>query len=147
MTEQIDAAVTATDADGAYPGPWQSVRAAALRFLQFGGFAFALNIAITTAGHEVLGLPAAVAFGLALVTVFFVSFFGFRRFVYRASGSARRQMLRFLAVLIPARAAEYGAFLILVPVAGLNYLLASILILAISAVAKFLIFRHWVFAR
>lgn len=119
--------------------------AALWRFLQFGGFAFALNIAITATAHELVGLPATIAFGLALVTVFFVSFFGFRRFVYRASGSPRRQMLRFLAVFVPFRAAEYGAFLLLVPVAGMDYLVATVLVLATSAIAKFFTFRHWVF--
>ena len=143
--EQTDTAGTVAGAADARTGRNRPVLAAAWRFLQFGGFAFALNIAITATGHELLGLPAATAFGLALVTVFFVSFLGFRGFVYRASGSPRRQMLRFLAVLVPVRAAEYGAFLILVPVAGLNYLLATLLVLAISAIAKFVVFRHWVF--
>ncbi|NBC34867.1 MAG: hypothetical protein GVY13_19525 [Alphaproteobacteria bacterium] len=117
------------------------------RFLQLGGLAFALNLAITTTGHEVLGLPAALAFGIALVTIFFLNFFGFRRFVYRATGGgARRQMLRFLAAIIPLRAAEYGAFVALTGLAGADYLLATIVVLSASAIAKFITFRVWVFA-
>lgn len=117
------------------------------RFLQLGGLAFALNLAITATGHEVLDLPAAAAFGIALVTVFFLNFFGFRRFVYRATGgAARRQMLRFVAAIIPLRAAEYGAFVMLHAVAGMDYLLATVLVLSASAIAKFITFRVWVFA-
>lgn len=122
------------------------IAGAAWRFLQLGGLAFGLNLAITVTAHGVLGLPANVAFAIALVILFFVNFFGFRRFVYRACGPAHRQMLRFLSALIPLRALELVAFLVLHNWVGIGYLLAAALILAASAIAKFLIFRQWVFA-
>ena len=123
------------------------VLGAAWRFVQLGGFAFALNLGITVTGHEIVGLPADLAFAIALVTVFFVNFYGFRRFVYRKCGPARRQMLRFLIALIPLRAIEFAAFVALHQLAGIDYVVATILVLATSAIAKFITFRLWVFAR
>lgn len=118
---------------------------AGMRFLQLGGFAFCLNLAITTSLHELLGLPADLAFAIALVTLFFVNFFGFRRFVYRSTGHARGQIGRYFIAVLCFRLAEYGGFLLLYQHIGIDYLPTAMAVLAISAGAKFLTFRNWVF--
>ena len=118
---------------------------AGVRFLQLGGFAFCLNIAITTTLHELMGLPADLAFAVALLTLFFVNFFGFRRYVYRSTGHARGQIGRYFIAVVCFRLAEYGGFLLLHKQIGIDYLPTAMAVLAISAVAKFLTFRNWVF--
>ena len=145
--QTVERAGTLADSAGPAAPEKRPVLGAAWRFVQLGGLAFALNLTITITGHEVLGLPADVAFGAALVPVVFVNFYGFRRFVYRTRAPARRQMLRFLAALIPLRAAEFLAFLALHQLAGIDYVAATVLVLATSAIAKFITFRVWVFAQ
>lgn len=107
---------------------------------------FGLNLGITAAGHEWLGLPEELAFLISLGTVMVINFLACRYLIFEASeGSATQQAIRFLASAIGFRSAEYLTFLAIHTWLGVHYLIAVTGVLGFFFVAKFLFFGRFVF--
>lgn len=85
---------------------------------------------------------AAVAFALAFV----VNFFSLRRLVFSSSRGAGRDLFVYAASSLFFRLAEYLAFLLLYAV-NVQYVLALVGVLAVSATAKFFWYRHTLHSR
>jgi len=116
------------------------------RFLAGSALSFGLNIGITWFVHEVLGWDPAIAFAIALVTVFATNFFVLRHFVFEAgSGAAAGQAARYLSLALGFRLAEYAAFLVVHNGLRVPYLVTATVVLAASTIVKFFVYGSKVF--
>lgn len=112
-----------------------------------GALNLGLNLGLTAFLHEVVHAPAEVAYGVGLITIFILNFFLSRHYIYddASGGDPRGQLVRFVVTSGGFRVLEYGAFLILHSVLGVYYLAAAVAVQVTSFLAKFAIFRGWVF--
>jgi putative flippase GtrA len=116
------------------------------RFLIGSAASFGLNIGITWFIHEVLGWDPAIAFAIALLSVFTTNFFVLRHFVFEAGGvAAGTQAVRYLLLALGFRGAEYVAFLLVHEIARVPYLITATLVLATSTLVKFFVYGSKVF--
>jgi putative flippase GtrA len=123
-----------------------------MRFLRFGSGAavsFGGTLAVTFVATEWLQLRERFSFAVAVIVMFFVNFAYLRYVVFRAS---RRhwldQMKDFFVASVGFRVAEYLAFLVLLDVFHLHYLLSVASVLVVSFLIKFQVFdRHTFRAR
>lgn len=105
-----------------------------------------LTLAVTALGHEIFRLDEETAYLIALIITFGVNFLGARFYVYKSTYMPMgRQLGAFLLSSLGFRGLEYAAFLILHSLLGMYYLLASILIMTISFICKFLFYRSTIF--
>ena len=108
---------------------------------------FALNLGLTAALSDGLGLPPALAFAVTLATVTTMQFLLLRHVVFPSRHRPwLKQLGEFLASIAAFRALEYAAFVLIYQTLGLHYLLTVALVLSASFVGKFLVYRFRVFA-
>ena len=125
---------------------WRTFGGSRGRYIVMSGFSFSLNVGLTVALHETIGLAEEAACLTALVTVFVINFFGQRHFVFQAQrGDAKRQVIRFCITSWTCRSAEYLGFLLLHSLLGEQYVLALLFVLIVSFCFKYAIFKAMVF--
>jgi putative flippase GtrA len=128
---------------------WLSLRSVfyeAVRFVGMGFISFPLGLGISALCHEVLGWPEEIAVATAIGILLILNFFLSRIYVFRSIKSVRSQLVRFVAVALTMRGAEYLLFLLLLRVIHVPYLVAMATALVISLGIKFVIYRTWVFS-
>ena len=117
------------------------------RFTLLAAQNFALNLGLTAALTEGLGLPPAWAFGITLVVMTAFQFVLLRYVVFPSRHRAwPAQLAEFLASIAAFRLLEYAAFVLVYESLGLHYLLTITGILMVSFLGKFLLYRFRVFA-
>jgi putative flippase GtrA len=119
----------------------------AVRFGGVGVLSYVLGIGVAALCHEVAGLPEKVAVAVSLITVLLTNFFLARLFIFKSAGSVHGELVRFVATSTVMRGLEYLAFLALMSVAGLGYLVAMTVAMIVSTIAKFFIYRAVVFRK
>lgn len=116
------------------------------RFALLSGISFTLNFGLTVLLHEWLAVPQEAAFAVSLVTVFVVNFLACRYVVFDGrGGSAKKQLALFTITSVVFRGSEYVVFLLVHTLAGVEYRVAILSILAVSAVLKFFTYRTAIF--
>jgi hypothetical protein len=89
-----------------------------------------------------------LAFAVTLVVMTCLNFLACRYWVFgRGDMPVHRQFLSFIAAAAGFRGAEFVLFIVLHTLCGVPYDLAVASLLCVSAVAKFLFFRGYVFRR
>ncbi|TCJ32804.1 GtrA family protein [Parafrankia sp. BMG5.11] len=121
------------------------IKAIAGQVLRFGistGFSAALSFGLPLILHEYLGLtePAAVAIGFAIA--YAGNIWLLRNFVFRSTADWWGEVFRYMAINAAFRLIEYGAFFFLFKTAGLDYRIALLAVLGVSAVLKFFLYRE-----
>jgi putative flippase GtrA len=118
-----------------------------LRFAASGAIGFCVNVSTTVSLHEGLGAPEEVAFAVALVAVFLLSFFAGRYLIFEsaARGDPTRQLAKFVLWNGGFRLAEYTGFLIFHTILGTPYILAIIAVLGASFLTKYVAYSNVVF--
>src|SRR3954464_12113709 len=115
------------------------------RFAAAGLLSYGVGAGLSALFREVLGLRAEVAVGLSLTILLLTNFGINRAFVFRASGNAKGEFLRFGIASAVMRGVEFLVFLGLLHLVHLDYLVAFTLALVISNGAKFVLYRTVVF--
>lgn len=106
-----------------------------------------LGYALTVALHEGLGMPAEWAYALAVLTCSVLNFFGARHYVFRGrKGPLFLEATKFFPSILLFRAMEIVLFSTLNRLLD-NYHFAYLSTTAISAMAKFLVSRMFIFKR
>ena len=118
----------------------------AIRFVGSGLVVFPVGLGVSALCHEVFGWRAEISTAVAIFVLLLINFVVGRLFVFRSSGSVRRQFTRFAGIALAMRGAEYLAFLALFRVVGIPYLLSMLSALIMSSSIKFFVYRMWVFA-
>lgn len=147
----IGPATTTQDPDrmiAALGRQWRGLAGELIRFGSVGLFSFALGAGLSALFSEVLGLRAeasvAISLGILLVTNFWLS----ARFVFRtAERVSYGHFARFAGTSLLMRGSEYVLFLVLFRIAGLHYLIALTVAMALSSCVKFFLYRGYVFGR
>lgn len=108
---------------------------------------FASNLVILIAIHELLGVGSFAAVPMAMIAVTLLNFCTLRLLIFRSSEKSWMTLLmHFIGSIAAFRVGEYLAFLFIHGVAGVHYTIAYAVVLALSAVGKFLFLRGVVFA-
>ncbi len=130
---------------GQVPSLAKSTLAAQLaRFTVSTGFSAAMSFGLPIALHEWLGVGERIAVAIGFAAAYAGNIVLLRLFVFRSRGSWRKQLARYIPVNGAFRLAEYFAFLLLFERAGLDYRIAMLVVLGVSAGLKFFIYR-WIF--
>ena len=120
-----------------------------LRLLRFGSGAalsFGSIMVITFVAREWANLSEQLAFAISLILVFFINFATLRWIIFRSTRvPVKKQMRGFLLATVGFRVIEYLAFLVLLSVLNLNYLVVVALVLVVSFAAKFEYFNRKIF--
>ena len=96
--------------------------------------------------HEGAAVRPSIAVAVGLLTTFFVNFAVAKSYVFGRAGALKIQMMRFAFVSLNFRVAEYVSFLLLSLAFGIDYMIALITVLVASLIAKFFIYKFFVFA-
>jgi putative flippase GtrA len=96
--------------------------------------------------HEQWGVSPPRAAAVAFTIAFLVNFVSLRRLVFSSSRGAGRDLLVYGASSLFFRSAEYAAFLLLFAI-KVQYVIALLAVLAVSATAKFFWYRHTLHGR
>lgn len=91
--------------------------------------------------HEQLGVSPPRAAAIAFALAFVVNFVSLRRLVFSSRRGATRDLFVYAASSVFFRSAEYVAFLLLYAI-NVQYVIALVGVLAVSATAKFFWYRH-----
>ena len=114
------------------------------------GLATALSATVTLGLpvllHQVFGVPARIAVGIAFAAAFVLNFVSTRGFVFKSTGRARPELVRYVIASAGFRLAEYLAFLALYEL-GLVYFVAQIIVVVASLSLKFATFKRFVYRR
>jgi len=116
-----------------------------LRYAVVSGLSAAITLGVPIVLHEAAGLGEEAAVAIALAAAFVVNFALFRAYVFATEGGMADQLVRFALVRLAMRGGEYVFFLLLHTLFGLYYVLALLVVLAVSTVVKFLVDRTLVF--
>lgn len=112
------------------------------------GLATALSATVTLGLpvllHQVMGVPARIAVGIAFAAAFVLNFISTRSFVFKSSGQPRDELVRYVIASAGFRLAEYLAFLALYAF-GLVYYVAQIIVVVASLFLKFATFKRFVY--
>lgn len=117
----------------------------AARFLVAGLFSYSFGISLAAILREIVGLRAEISVAASLGVLVVANFWFVRQWVFRATGRADTQFLRFLITSAATRGGEYLLFLLLLRIGGVYYLLALTISMGISTCIKFVLFRTLVF--
>jgi putative flippase GtrA len=110
------------------------------------GISVSVTVVLPILLHELFAVREERAVLIAFNTALVVNFLTLRHFVFSKGGSALRDLAFYGAINILFRVAEYGAFSLLFATLGLHYVIAILIVLFISAIVKFLVYRFVVFA-
>lgn len=116
-----------------------------VRFVASGAPSLAVGFATAVALRELAGLPPEIAGAAGLVASLLLSFVIVRRFVFARTGPPGGEFVRYVAISLGFRAIEYLAYLLLLDRLGLAYPAAYLVVVSCSVVAKFLLYRGFVF--
>lgn len=111
------------------------------RFGMITGLSALVSLGLPIVFHEVLHIGPKVAVGISQLSVLLINFLTLRAFVFRSNGSLRRDMVRYGASAVVFRGLEYLSFLLLFELAGVFYVTALVITLAVSTVIKFIWYR------
>jgi 2-polyprenyl-3-methyl-5-hydroxy-6-metoxy-1,4-benzoquinol methylase/putative flippase GtrA len=105
-------------------------------------------LAVSSLLHEVVGLDEALAVSVAFAASLVVNYAVLRVYVFPGqTAPVGRQFAQTVATSVAFRGIEYLMFLGLHLLLGIHYLIATTTVVFISAAAKFIVYRHVVFAR
>ena len=106
-----------------------------------------VNLGLTIGLHEGFGIDPAIAYGVALVTVFLMNFVLFRYYVFVQAEPLALvpQFMVYTTSAIGFRLTEYLAFLLLHTLLGVHYVLTIFVVQGISFVVKFFFYGKLVF--
>ncbi len=113
------------------------------RYVLTGLAGLAVSLAVTVLMHEGAGLPADAAFAVALGVVFAFQFLANAFFVFD-SGADRNAFLRYAGSALVFRLADFLLFAGLRELAAPYYVAAALAVL-VTNLAKFLVYRNFVF--
>jgi putative flippase GtrA len=117
----------------------------AIGFGASGIISIGVNFLVTVFLHELVGLPARVAYAFGLSTTIIINFLFIRKVIFRSQRNVNKQFLIFLGSSFAFRGAEWIAFVIIETVADLPYIWVMLCIHTISAVIKFWYYKLFVF--
>jgi putative flippase GtrA len=117
-----------------------------VRYALAGVVSAAITLGVPVALHEGLGIDPRIAVAISLVMAFVVNFITNRRFVFKSQGNARGELQRFAIVSAAFRLGEYGLFLLLFAL-GMAYYIAQPVVLGLTVMLKFLVYRGFVYGR
>ena len=100
-----------------------------------------ITIGLPVLLHEQWGVRPPKAAAVAFALAFLVNFVSLRRLVFSSRRRASRDLFVYAASSLFFRSAEYVAFLLLFAI-GIQYVIALVGVLAVSATAKFFWYRH-----
>ncbi len=118
-----------------------------VRYLAAGAFSYGMGIALSAVFHEFAGVRQEIAVALSLTAIIITNFWIARKVIFRASGNAHGQFIRFASTSLIMRLLEYATFMLLLRKAGINYILSLTLAMAMSTCFKFLLYRMFVFRK
>lgn len=123
-------------------------RKSLLRYVAITLLSAAVNFGVAIALADGLGTSEELAYGVALITVFAMNYLFMRYYIFAGpQRGAAGQFVIYTASAVGFRTSEYLAFLVLHTWLGMHYLLAMLLILGGSFIAKFLYYGRVVFGR
>jgi len=126
--------------------PAKPIRTQAFRFALLSGLSFVVNLSMTFALHEWIGLSSLIAVPIAMACVTTMNFAALRWFVFGHDGrGVWRQFVGFVGSIAGFRLVEYAAFALIHGVFGSPYLTTYAAILVASLIGKFLLLRGTVF--
>jgi putative flippase GtrA len=117
------------------------------RYLGAGAVSYGMGIALSALFHEIAGLRQEIAVALSLVIVMTTNFWIARMLIFRATGSAHGQFVRFALTSLIMRGIEYVSFMLLLHQLGINYLVSLTVAMVLSTCVKFFIYRTFVFGK
>ncbi len=104
-----------------------------------------LSFCLPVVLHELAKITEEASVAISLGVVFLLNFVTVRVFVFRSKAQPMFQFVKFAASSVLFRFAEYLMFLAAFRSLGLHYLVALLLALTVSFVAKFFFQRAYVF--
>ena len=113
----------------------------ATRFIMVTGLSALFSLGLPVLLHELLHIDPKIAVAISQLSVLLMNFLTLRAFVFRSSGSLRRDVVRYGASAVVFRGLEYLSFLLLFELAGLFYVTALVITLLASTVIKFIWYR------
>jgi putative flippase GtrA len=126
--------------------PAKPIRTQAFRFALLSGMSFVVNLSMTFALHERVGLSSLIAVPIAMACVTAMNFAALRWFVFGHDGrSVWHQFAGFVGSIAGFRLVEYAAFALFHGVFGSPYLTTYAAILVASLIGKFVLLRGTVF--
>lgn len=128
-----------------------------VRYLVNTGLSFVVNLGLTALLHEVFEVREAMAYAVALVTVFVMNFILFRYYVFDGrTDRPARQLGAFAATSVVFRSGEWVAFRLLTEAPFFHelneryafyYLLVIIAVQGTTFVIKYFVYGGWLFKR
>lgn len=118
-----------------------------IRYVIASIFSASLSLSLPMFFHEGVGLSEELAVGISLTAVFVINFFILRMYVYQSKESRHKQIWKFAFSSAAFRTGEYLAFLLIYSVSSIHYIIALMLVLAPSFLAKFFVQRTFVFLK
>lgn len=128
-----------------------------VRYLVNTGLSFVVNLGLTALLHEVFEVREAMAYAVALVTVFVMNFLLFRYYVFDGrTDQPAKQLGTFAATSVVFRTGEWIAFRILTEAPFFRefneryayyYLLVIIAVQGTTFVIKYFVYGGWLFKR
>ena len=116
-----------------------------LRYVSLSALSAFVTIVCPILLHEVAGVREEAAVGLSLVAAFILNFVMFRSFVFRSTGRAPRQFVRYLVFSLSFRVLEYLGFLLLFRVFSILYSASIVIVFVVSYVVKYICWKYVVF--
>ena len=121
--------------------PSNRLLAQVVRFGVSTGFSATLSVGMPIFLHEVFEIDPKVAVAIAFATAYVANIFLLKLFVFRSTGSWLAQLAKYIPINGAFRLAEYAFFLLLYSALAIEYRVAIIISLGVSAVFKFFIYR------
>jgi putative flippase GtrA len=116
-----------------------------VRYLLATVFSATVSFCLPVVLHEIAKMTEETSVAISFSVVFLVNFITARVFVFRSNVAPMFQLVKFAASSVFFRFVEYLAFLAALRFLGLHYLVALLLVLTISSIAKFFFQRAYVF--
>jgi putative flippase GtrA len=114
------------------------------RFVAVGALSVGSDVVVLYLLHSVLGVPLLAATGVGYGVSLVINYSLNHSWVFDAEGQHHRRVVRYLT-LVGFNVASTFAFVGGLTAAGLYYLLAKVVAVAVNAVVNFTGFRFWVF--
>lgn len=122
-----------------------SVLQAFVRFLVIGTACYAINLGMLWVAVERAGMHYMVASILCMVPMLIIGHYLNRVHAFRSNGGYSTELLRFAFARLSQIGIGLGAIALLVEFAGIQYLVANVLVTAAVTIASFLVHRRYVF--
>jgi putative flippase GtrA len=120
--------------------------AAPIRYVLASLLSAGITLGVPVVMVELGGFDPSLAAATALLLAFVVNFLMLKFYVYRNDGRWQAQAVRYLLVAALFRLGEFGVFLAMHRLLGLFYVVALVVTLGLSFIAKFFAYYYLVFA-